>query len=323
MLIIIVSFAILLMPLSALAEGEALLTIDNANIYSGMDKAYKDGYLPKIENGCAKIVLPLVTQDLNIKNNTIFVTPNFGDPATSPFVFSNIEQTVQRADNPTNNGAKPSCLVSLSLPLTDGRINGRYPVVIQAKYQKEDGTALEQSFTVYVTITDGKEAASAAPSEKPKPQPKIIIKDYKVSPDPVVAGQEFLLSFVLENTNTKQNVQNIKVMIKGETADLMPAANSNTVWIKSIAKGKMHTIEFRMKVRLDAEPKPQKIQVAVEYEDSKATAITANEEIPVEIKQPNRISFDPPNIKKTMNAGDKPCPSMYTIWVKTSFPMSC
>lgn len=37
----------------------ATLRIDNENCYTGMDKTYSQGYVPRIENGSALVVIPL------------------------------------------------------------------------------------------------------------------------------------------------------------------------------------------------------------------------------------------------------------------------
>ena len=74
-LFVIITFilALLILPVSALAdvtEGSATpettkatngtsFVIDNAHIYDGMDKAYKDGYTLTVKNGVATVVLPL------------------------------------------------------------------------------------------------------------------------------------------------------------------------------------------------------------------------------------------------------------------------
>ncbi|NLB40946.1 MAG: hypothetical protein GX815_01545 [Clostridiales bacterium] len=38
------------------------LSIDNANVYEGMDRAYKDGYTPTVKNGKAIVVVPLLLE---------------------------------------------------------------------------------------------------------------------------------------------------------------------------------------------------------------------------------------------------------------------
>ena len=127
---------ILMLPVTVLAEGETeptaqadsvtSLMVDNVHVFDGMDKAYKDGYLPTVKDGKATIVLPLISSG-EIKDNTISVTPDLGDTASSPFVYGNYQRTISRQDNPVVGGAKVSSfLVRFDFSLVSSRYNGVY-----------------------------------------------------------------------------------------------------------------------------------------------------------------------------------------------------
>ncbi|MGI6706755.1 MAG: hypothetical protein ACOX6S_11130 [Clostridia bacterium] len=195
----------------------------------------------------------------------ITVTPNLGDPATSPFVFTNLEKTVKLAEHAVNNGKEKvsSYLIDLTLPLDANRVNGRYPLAFYVKYATADGTQYEQTFTLHVTISDGKDpnptptpVPTPEPTPQPIPQPKVIVSQYQVTPETVTAGEEFDVSFILENTSDRVNVQNLKITLKPEGTDLIMAEQSNTRYLKSLGKGKSKKFSFHMKARQDAQPKP-------------------------------------------------------------------
>jgi len=294
------------------ATDGGVLSVDNANRYEGMDKPYSQGYLPKVSDGKVHIRLPLVASSA-LLNDMITVTPNLGDPATSPFVFTNLEKTVKLAEHAVNGGEKKvsSYLIDLTLPLDANRVNGRYPLLFHVKYATADGTQYEQTFTLHVTISDRKDpnpsptpVPTPEPTPKPIPQPKVIVSQYEVTPETVTAGEEFDVSFTLKNTSDRVNVQNLKITLKPEGTDLIMAEQSNTRYLKSLGKGKSKKFSFHMKARQDAQPKPQKLIISLEYEDDKATAISGSEEMTVQVKQPIRIEFDSPNIPASVNAGD-------------------
>ena len=44
------------------SESTVKLTIDNQNRYEGMNSSYSDGYVPRVENGQAWLVVPLKGQ---------------------------------------------------------------------------------------------------------------------------------------------------------------------------------------------------------------------------------------------------------------------
>lgn len=299
---------------SGAQEAGAVLTIDNNNLYPGMDKPYSGGYMPTVANGVADIILPLVSSQ-ELQGNSINMTVDLGDAASSPFVFQNYDKTIPLADHSVNSGAgtAKAYLVDLSLPLTGERINGRYPVIINVQGQVKGGSQFTQAFTVYVTITDGIDPnATPEPEPTPEPpaeeqtapQPKAMIANYSVTPSPVLAGQEFDLSVTLQNTNESQPMRNVKVTISGETADVIPMDKTNSFYFKKIGTKDTVSINTKMMVQQTAEPKPQKILLHIEYEGDKQAAFTSDESIVIQVKQPMRIEFDEPEIPKEVNAGD-------------------
>lgn len=294
------------------AAPAGLLSIDNGNVYAGMAKSYSQGYVPGINTGTATVVFPLVSSG-NILNNTIKINVGLGDASSSPFVFGNYDQTIGLQNNPVNNGAStvPSYLVTLTLPMVDSRIMGRYPVTITANYTAADGTVLSQAFAVYVTVSDGKDpnatptpSPTPSPTEAPLPQPKIIIKSHTLNPGDVLAGSTFDLDITLLNTSDGQSVQNITVTAKGETTDLIPLEDTGSAFIKRISGGKTAEFHTKMQVRQDAKAGAQKVLLGVEYENGKAAAFTENYEIIVQISQPIRLEYDKPSIPENVNAGD-------------------
>ena len=337
--IITILLAIITLVISipvTLAAGDQLV-IDNQNVYEGMNKSYSKGYKPTVKDGKATIILPLIYEGTNkIVGDRITVTPDLGNPADSPFSYSNYQMNVSLANNTVNGGKSTasSFLVRLEIPLAANRINGTYPVVINTKFDlKLEGQdkqkiadesdksenqdqpqatsdQVEQSFTVYVTITDGKDPNATEPipepepEPEPRPQPKIIIDEYEVDPEVIMAGETFDVLVRLKNTEKNWSTHNIKVTYKGETEHILPDAKTNTFFIDEIPKGKTHELTLQMKTRQDAESRPQKILLTIEYEDSARTSYSVNEEILLEIRQPLRLEMDEINIPSTVNAGD-------------------
>ena len=334
-----VLMVMLLMPKITLAGNEAsmdkLLLIDNVNIYEKMDKTYNKGYSPTVENGTATLVLPLIASE-NTLQDQIRVTFNLGDPASSPFQFKNYDKTVRLKNHPVNNGTgtADSYLVAVRILLVDDPAMGRFPVIITVAGQWTDGTSFSQEFSLYVTINDGidpdaaptpeptagsepgteaesvtasePESASATETEEqPVPQAKILLDRCSVQPSPVMTGEEFNISATFKNTNESQSLNNVKITVTGETADIVPVGDeTGSFYFKTIAKQETITIDMKMKIAQNAKAEPHKIKFAIEYEGNKATAYTAAEETVIQITQPVRLEFDEPQIPEEVNAGD-------------------
>lgn len=296
---------------------ENILVIDNSNAYEGMDKPYKNGYMPSAAGGVAKVILP-ITSTLEIKDNRIHVSYDLGDAQSSPFQFGNYDQTIKRGTHKTGGGKSEAFLIHIDLPLTANRVMGRYPVVMKAHGSLVDGTAFAQDFTIFVTITDGidpnapelhpeqpPETGGSGSEPAPVPQPKIMLSGYSVNPSPVVAGQIFHLSATLLNTNEKQSLDNVMISIVGMTTELLPSgSDTGNFYFEKIGKGESVTLEMDMVASPNSKPEPQKLIISVEYEGNKATAYTANEEIVIPVSQPIRLEYDEPQIPQEVNAGD-------------------
>jgi hypothetical protein len=307
------------MPVTALAEEEAeppqptqtetatSLEIDNVHIFDGMNKAYEGGYIPTVKDGKATVILPLISNG-DIKNNTISVTPNLGDTASSPFVYGNYQKTISRQDNSVTGGATVSSfLVRFDFPLVSGRYNGVYPVVIDVQAQAAGGSPIQQTFTTYITIADGKDPNATPPTpqpEKPASQPKVIVSGYSISPEAVMAGEEFTANITLKNTSEKKSVQNMTVTASCDSPGLLLENDSDTFFISKLGKGAETSIELSYKADLEIVPQLYNITLTIQYDNSDATPLTSSGTVPVIISQPLRVEMDTPQIPQEVNAGD-------------------
>ena len=184
------------------------LTIDTENIYDGMDKAYEDGYVPRTENGFMYIVLPMLSNG-NIYQNRIKVSLGLGSGASSPFVMANYEKTFEMETvTPKNsNEEKELFLIEFTVKLSSEGINGVYPVAVNISGYDDSGTPIDCSYTIYVTITDGKSNQVTQPApEVATAEPVVYISNSVVQPDKVMAGEEFTLTVTLKNSLTASRI---------------------------------------------------------------------------------------------------------------------
>lgn len=154
--------------------------------------------------------------------------------------------------------------------------------------------------------------SSVVTSEEKKStsQPKIILYNYKLTPEIPTAGENFYLEVSLKNTNKKQNVQNVRINLKSEEAYVVPHANYSTQYIPAISANNSKTIKFILKSRNDIKPLPQKLVIDIDYEDTEGNEFKTSSDIYVEIKQEAKLDFDKPLIPNSLNAGDSVSISM-------------
>ena len=253
------------------------LEIDNEHIYAGMEQAFKDGYDPTIKNGKVIIVLPLIASG-EIKDNIITATPGLGGD-TSPFVYSNYQKDIMLADNEVEGGGTVSSfLVRFDLPLKKSRYNGVYPVSIDVTAASAEGAPVAGSFTVYVTITDGKDPNAPVPTPKPevpKSQPKVIVSGYNIDPSVVMAGEEFTADITLENTSEDQSVQNMSVTVVSDSPNFVLLEDSNVIFIDEMEEGEKRKIKMKYKTDMDTPAQRYYLAISIEYENSDAMTLAS------------------------------------------------
>lgn len=282
----------------------AFFRIDNENVYQGMNVAFKDGYIPAVKNGTASIVLPILAFG-EMQNNEIIVTPDLGATSNSPFVYSNYQKTVSLSQHKINGGdaTKEAYLFAIDIPLSSGRYNGVYPVILNVEGRSPSGMPVIQTFTVYVTIADGKDPNYVAEKENPS-QPKIIISQCLFDPVNIEAGGEFKIEVTFKNTHTKNNVYNLTITPAWEGQYFTSLDSANVTYIDKIACNDSVTAVFRYKS--DAATPEGKYNLAfnMAYENSDAVMYTLSENIAVYIAQPMRIELVPPQLEEEINAGE-------------------
>lgn len=279
--------------------------IDNDHVYQGMDKAYKDGYTPAIHDGAATVVMPLIAAG-DVRDDSITVTPDLGNPADSPFVYRNYQKKVHRAHNAIGGSrTKASYLIVLELELSPERINGVYPVTVGIRAAGADGGVIEQSFTSYVTISDGKDPNGPTPTpEPPASQPKVIVSGYTVESTPVTAGDSCTVKVTLKNTSSTQPVQNMTVTASCDSPGFALKNDSDTFFIGTLGQEKATEVELRYATDLQTPGERYQITLSMAYEDAQAQPMSSSGIVSVEVVQPLRMELQPPLIPGEVYAGD-------------------
>ncbi|MCI6998746.1 MAG: hypothetical protein MR936_18725, partial [Eubacterium sp.] len=237
---------------------ETFLHIDNQNIYEGMTTAYKNGYQPVCANGEVTIVLPLVC-DGSVKQNTLTASVDLGSTENSPFVYRNYEKNFELTNQPVNgtNETKEIFYITFTISLASNRVNGIYPIVILVTGKDAAGREINQSFTNFVTITDGIDPNAPAdsgsdpiaePVETPTSAPIVLISNSKIKTNPVEAGKEFEAVITLKNTSTLESVQNMVATVTVPSSDFELLNESSTIYVGKLGKEKTTELTLRFRV---------------------------------------------------------------------------
>lgn len=286
------------------------LKIDDANVYEGMGRAYKDGYEPVISGNTANIIIPLTVED-SAEFDTVTASLNLGDTTTAPFVYKNYQKTFHKTTefiNGTENTAD-IFLVRFDLELSSDRYNGIYPIEVQVS----SGTGINaafQSFTVYVRITDGKETESETEApipeteEKPTSQPIMMISKSEVNPKTVTAGEDFEVKAVLKNTSKIKDIQNMAVTVTWSSPDIALLEDSNMFYIDYIGAGQTKEMIFKCSAGTKTVDGKYDMKLDMSYDTLKAETLTSSGSIQVSVAQPMEVTLEVGTIPEQVNAGD-------------------
>ena len=282
------------------------LQIDTENIYEGMDKAYEDGYVPKIQNGMMYLVLPLLS-NREIYDNEIKVSLNLGTSASSPFEIANYEKTFELEEvTPKNSEEKVELfLVEFDVKLSSSRTNGVYPVVVNVSGYDDSGAAITCTYTLYVTITDGKSTEPAPTyTETPTAEPVVFISNSEMEPGEAMAGEEFTLTLTLKNSLTTKSVKNMLVKVDTGNLHINLLEDTNIFQIDKIAAGGETTLTLRFGTDASIPAGKYTLNFTFNYDSNKTLNLSSSGTSIVEIQQPANMELVMPRFPQSVTVGE-------------------
>lgn len=287
------------------------LQLDNTNVYDGMKKAYKDGYVPTVSKDKVDIVLP-VSFEQEVSVNELVARLDLGATEGSPFQYKNYEKTVKKTKEKINGTKKEKeiFLVKFSVKLNKDAINGVYPLTINLSYIV-NGENVSQDFPVYVTISEKKsdknlEITQEAPmvEEKPTSDPKVMITKSECSTKQIFSGSEFTDQITIKNTNKNKYIQNIMITVTCEAEGVSFADGGNVFYYDRLNADSSLEIPVQVKVSEDTPEGKYVIGVSLSYDNPDAVALTGEGKVEFVVYQKTRVSVETGMMVSEVTAGD-------------------
>ena len=263
------------------------LSIDTATVYDGMKTSYGHGYVPTVSGGKAIIVLPLLGNTLGQR---IRVTPELS--AGGPYVLGNYQFDVLKSTETATDGtAHEVFLIRLELPLSGERMNGTYPIPFTVDYVATDGTQMQQSFTVQLTVTDGKNASSGGGGGSYREtvrKPVLRVEAVQTSPAEIVGGDTASLALTLKNVGN-YDARNIRVSVHPETEALQSPGDLSEQFFAQLAVNQKLDVSFDLSVSLGARAGAEPVTVEIAYEDRYGGIYSEQTQVHVVLTQPQVV----------------------------------
>lgn len=279
-------------PLPTQTPVAGQLSIDSRGLYPGMEKTYAQGYVPLVIDGRVYIILPLLGQTYD---NRVTITANLGELQDSPFVYGNYSQTV---------GGGDAYVFGLEIPLAKTRYNGTYPVELRADYLDAAGMQASQTFTVYVTITDGKTPPD--PNDLPPQEverPELFISACTVNPDTVGGEESFTVALAIENLGAIR-ARSVRLTYGSEAAGIIPVETNNALHLENIASADTATATFQLQTTKDVLAGNQPFYVTLDYVDLYGGIYTSTRTFLIRVTRPASMRYDAVALPKEVTAGE-------------------
>ena len=282
--------------------------LDTANVYDGMTSSYAKGYVPAASGDKAIVILPLVADGV-LRDNTLTAKVDLGTTSNSPFVYKNYQKDFSISAQAIDGTGRTAEIyyVRFDLTLSSERYMGVYPVVIYIEAADASGQLISQSFTVYVTINDGKdpnpkETPSAA--ETPTSSPVVLMTSCVITPDPVTAGGEFTAVIRLKNTSMIKSVQNMVIRVSSPNSYFELLDDTDTVFIEKLGKEVSAEIRFRYSVDRSTPEGMYTFSLDMQYDDPKAVPCSSSGSFSASIVQPLDVELTVPKVAAKVTSGD-------------------
>lgn len=283
-----------------------VLEIDSSHVYSGMDMAYEDGYLPRIYDGVMEIVLPLKCSG-PLWDDQLEASVSLDTSASSPFVVENFRKTFCLETITPENSVLPQeiYLVAFDILLSESRKNGTYPVTVNVSAFDDSGGPVSAAFTLYITITDGKVEKIAQPVvDTPTAEPVVYISKTVLEPTTAQAGEGFTMTVTLKNSITTKSVRNMLVTVDTGNVQIDLEEDSNIFPIEKIDRGG----EVELTLHFSTEPAipsgKYPIHFSFKYDSSKTLNLSSTGATVVEIQQPANMELVIPRFTNSVSVGE-------------------
>lgn len=173
---------------------------------------------------------------------------------------------------------------------------------VKALYSQSDSITILYPIKVAKLSTGGGGGGSTA---KQQPVARLIVDSIRTEPELPEAGEEFDIILSLRNTSEKLSLKNLQLTYTSEDDALSPLSGTNTEYIELIDADSNYNLRLSVKSKPNMEQSSARLDISVDFEDSKLNSLSASQSLVIPIKLVQRIELDEPKLPTTTTiAGD-------------------
>lgn len=121
--------------------------------------------------------------------------------------------------------------------------------------------------------------------------PRVMLSDYTIEEGNIIAGKEFTLKLVLQNTAAKSSVRNLKITVSSENGEFLPTEGAGTAYLEKIDAASVAELTFPMRAVDGLAEKSYKLSIKTEYEDAGGNSYEVTDNIYLAITLEQRLSI--------------------------------
>lgn len=180
---------------------------------------------------------------------------------------------------------------AVSMSTTSNASSQSYPIKIEVTYESaKDEKPI--TFKKYTSVDVYNPEIKTEESENEKQieeSPKVVVKNYRTTPNIVRIGEEFELQIGFVNTSETKAVHNLKVSFKvkedenDDKSIFTPVNAANTFYVPTLGPEEVAMKTVTMDTDADGVAKTYQVQLELEYKDSDGNVITGMESIEIPV----------------------------------------
>ena len=170
-------------------------------------------------------------------------------------------------------------------------------------YKGFDDKEYSASKNIYITNIKLKEKESGEKKEEEKKEedpklakPKMIISNYNISPNSIIAGDDFVFTFTFKNTSREKDIRNIKVTLSSHEGCFNITNGSNTFYIEKLGKVQSVSKSIELKAKQDLASNSYAVNIAFDYEDFDGGEYSSTESINIPVTEFSKLVINSANV---------------------------
>ena len=170
-------------------------------------------------------------------------------------------------------------------------------------YKGNDDKEYSATKNIYITgiklkEKESKEKEKEKEEDKKYAKPKMIISSYAVSPNNIIAGDDFTFSFRFKNTSRERDIRNIKVTVSSTAGSFIITKGSNTFYIERMGRSETVNKQIELKAKQDLTSNSYEVKIDFDYEDYDGVEYSSQEVINIPVTEYSKLVINSANLSE-------------------------